>query len=359
MATSYYNISLNHLANHLIYLSTASSFWLSLKSSYDHEFHLSKRLGMSPQDYEYLLVALDLAYIHKRWGFFIKMMKCFIEGHHFMTINCAGTFEVDTKKVNLNAFIQGESPKHMENMYFIWIGILYDNSPRKIEMQKDGDGRMIITFPRSNGLQIKQQAFRHCVEQLKWIYLLKKEDECGKDDNDENNVDVDDKDNDDKENDGDDEINASSTTIINKKRKCNTTTQGDDGDMAMSNMAKSYPHLLQALGVGEDGFDPINPSVQKSMHSLLSELNDLLSTAYQLDVSGLSNKRILYVQVPRTKSDCSLRNSKEWIDTTIQISGSKHGGTFESAYRITIHIIRYYHDSFLAACKTQQVCANQ
>jgi hypothetical protein len=60
---------------------------------------------------------------------------------------------------------------------------------------------------------------------------------------------------------------------------------GDDNDTAKSNMVKSYPHLLRALGVGEDGFDPTSPSVQKSMHSLLSELNDLLSTTYQLDVS--------------------------------------------------------------------------
>ena len=125
--------------------------------------------------------------------------------------------------------------------------------------------------------------------------------------------------------------------------------------MAKSNMAKSYPHLVRALGVGEDGFDPTNPSVQKSMRSLLSELNDLLSTTYQLDVSGLSNNRISYVRVPQTKCICSFWNSKEWIDTAIQISGSKHGGTFESAYRITNHIIRYYNDSFLAACETQRV----
>jgi hypothetical protein len=141
----------------------------------------------------------------------------------------------------------------------------------------------------------------------------------------------------------------------NKKRKYNTITPGDDEDMAKSKMAKLYPHLLWALGVGEDGFNPTNPSVQKSMHSLLSELNDLLSTTYQLDVSGLSNKRILYVWVPQTKRDCSFQNSKEWVDTAIQIAGSKHSRTFESAYRITNHIIRYYHDSFLAACKTQWV----
>jgi hypothetical protein len=59
-----------------------------------------------------------------------------------------------------------------------------------------------------NGLRIKQQAFRHCVEQLKWNYLLEKEDEGGNDDNDKNNNDVDDKDDDDKENDDYDEINA-------------------------------------------------------------------------------------------------------------------------------------------------------
>jgi hypothetical protein len=49
------------------------------------------------------------------------------------------------------------------------------------------------------------------------------------------------------------------------------------------------------------------------------------------------------------------QNSKEWVDTAIQIAGSKHGGTFESAYRITNQTIRYYHNSFLTACKTHQV----
>jgi hypothetical protein len=41
---------------------------------------------MSPQDYEYLLMALDLASIHKRWGFSIKVMKwkVFLE-HRFCT----------------------------------------------------------------------------------------------------------------------------------------------------------------------------------------------------------------------------------------------------------------------------------
>ena len=123
---SYDGSMLDHLAEYLIYLSSSSSFWFSLNSSYDHDFHLSKRLGITSKDYEFLLVAADLAHIDKRWGFSIKMMKwrLFLEGHRFTTINCDGTIEVDVKKVDLNAFIQGESAKHREPFIFIRIGVL-------------------------------------------------------------------------------------------------------------------------------------------------------------------------------------------------------------------------------------------
>ena len=86
---------------------------------------------MSPQDYEYLLMALDLASIHKRWGFSIKIMKwkVFLEGHLFTTINCDDTFEIDTKKmdIDIDAFIQGESLKKRKDITitFIWIGVLH------------------------------------------------------------------------------------------------------------------------------------------------------------------------------------------------------------------------------------------
>jgi hypothetical protein len=59
--------------------------------------------------------------------------------------------------------------------------------------------------------------------------------------------------------------------------------------------------------------------------------------------------------VPRTQSDRSFLNSKEWVNTAIKIAGSKRGGTFESAKHITNHIIRYYRDSFLATCEIQRV----
>jgi hypothetical protein len=351
---SYYSISHHHLANHLIYLSSSSSFWFSLNSSYDHEFHLSKRLGMSPQDYEYLLMALDLARMDKRWGFSIMVMKwkVFLEGYLFSTINCDcdGTFEVDRKKMDIDAFIQGESSNKRKDIAFIRIGVLHAKSPRKIEMQKDSDGRMIVTPPRLNGLRIKQQSFRQCVEQSKWNYFLDNASEEGNDDR----VEDDDEDDDNKDDDDDDE-NGTSSQYESKNKKPKYNAPGDDDDsMDNFDMAKSYPHLARALG-GEDGFDPTNPSVRRSMHCLLTELNDLLSTTYELNVSDMSYKKISYVRVPRTSSDRSFQNSKEWVDTAIQIAGSKHAGTYEAAYRIANHLLRFYRDSVLAACENQRV----
>ena len=34
---------LDHLAEYFLYLAAAPSFWFSINSSYDHEFHLSQR----------------------------------------------------------------------------------------------------------------------------------------------------------------------------------------------------------------------------------------------------------------------------------------------------------------------------
>ena len=97
------------------------------------------------------------------------------------------------------------------------------------------------------------------------------------------------------ENKDDDAKNTTSSPTKSRNNKQKYNALGDDnynmdmlGDdnnnMDNLDMAKLYPHLVQALG-GEDGFDPTNPSVQKSMHCLLAELNHLLSTTYELNVS--------------------------------------------------------------------------
>jgi hypothetical protein len=120
--------------------------------------------------------------------------KVFLEGYLFSTINCDcdGTFEVDRKNMDIDAFIQGESSNKRKDIAFIPIGVLHAKSPRKIEMQKYSDGQLIVTPPRLNGLWIKQQSLRQCVEQTKWNYLLEKEAEGGKDDDDTDNNDEDD-----------------------------------------------------------------------------------------------------------------------------------------------------------------------
>jgi hypothetical protein len=123
----------------------------------------------------------------------------------------------------------------------------------------------------------------------------------------------------------------------------------NDNDMSMQ-----YPNLFCALGDDDGYFDPTDPSVDKLMQGLLKELNQL-STEYKLNLRGISNQHISYVRVPKTTSDHAFTNSKEWLDTAIKISGLKQGGTFESAYSIANHLIKYYKDSFLAACKTQRV----
>ncbi len=122
-----------------------------------------------------------------------------------------------------------------------------------------------------------------------------------------------------------------------------------------NDMSKLYPNLSHALGDDDGFFDPTDPLVDKSMRGLLKELNHLLSTKYELNLRGISNQHISYVRWPRRTSDHTFTNSKEWLNIAIKISGSKMGGTFESAYRIANHLIKYYKDSFLAAYETQRV----
>ena len=57
MSARYDGTILDHLAEHMLYLSTASLFWFSLILNHDHGFHLSQQLGMSQHDYKGLLVA--------------------------------------------------------------------------------------------------------------------------------------------------------------------------------------------------------------------------------------------------------------------------------------------------------------
>ena len=164
---------LDYIADCLIFLSRAPSFWFSLNSSYDHGCHLSHRFGLTPQAYESLLLAANLAH-YTKWGFTIKLekWKIFLGGHRLAT----SKLEMETKRMDINSFISGAAPsRERARIYFINIGVKSNKSPATILMQKDNDdGRMITTPPRLNGLALKQQSFRRLVQPviLPWTWLL-------------------------------------------------------------------------------------------------------------------------------------------------------------------------------------------
>ena len=130
---------------------------------------------MTPYDYECIMVAAKFAEHHKTRSFIVKLtnLNAFLTpGHRFATCNSIVQFEVDKKKIDLNASINEVPPVCRVNCNFIRIGILAVHSPCKIEMQKYSDGRIIVTLPRLNGLRITQQSFRKCMEQYKWNHTL-------------------------------------------------------------------------------------------------------------------------------------------------------------------------------------------
>jgi len=132
---------------------------------------------MSPQDYEYLLVAANLAQFHPKWGNSIKILKwkVFLKGHQFLTVNCMGTMEVSSKKLDLNAYVNGTKPtKNREQCHFIRIGILHHNSPRKIEEQMGQDRQLITPPPRLNRIGIKTQSFGRIVDPFIWNFIFEK-----------------------------------------------------------------------------------------------------------------------------------------------------------------------------------------
>jgi hypothetical protein len=98
---------------------------------------------------------------------------------------------------------------------------------------------------------------------------------------------------------------VANTPPANKKRKLNEVLSLTDAMPDDNDVRQLYPHLCRALGL-DDGFDPTDSSVRKSTVALLTEINHLLSTEYELVVQGYGNKNINYVRVPQTCSDDSL-----------------------------------------------------
>jgi hypothetical protein len=90
-------VLLDHIAEFLLFLSDAPSFWFTLNTSYNHSLHLSSWFGLSPHNYECLLAAVNLT-TYTKSGFTIKPRewKMFFDGHYFAVVE-----EIDECKVEL------------------------------------------------------------------------------------------------------------------------------------------------------------------------------------------------------------------------------------------------------------------
>ena len=77
-----------HMVEHLSFLSSARSFWITFDTSYDHGCHLARRLGLEPHDYEVLLIVAGLASF-TRYGFKMKptVWRTFLSSHHFAKLH--------------------------------------------------------------------------------------------------------------------------------------------------------------------------------------------------------------------------------------------------------------------------------
>jgi hypothetical protein len=120
-----YDVLLDHIANFLIYLSGAPSFWFLLNTSYGYGCHLASWLPMSMQEYESLLAAANLA-AYTESGFVMKPKECgiFLGGHCFRLSEC--NIEFDKNKFDIDALINGKpaSRDKRQEFFVVWIGVM-------------------------------------------------------------------------------------------------------------------------------------------------------------------------------------------------------------------------------------------
>ena len=86
------------------------------------------------------------------------------------------------------------------------------------------------------------------------------------------------------------------------------------------------------------------------MWGLLAELIDLI----RLNIIDSANNSVSYVCVPKSSSNRSFQNSKEWLDVAIKVARTKTEAPTKP-YCIANHVLHFYRDSVHAACKTQRL----
>jgi hypothetical protein len=125
---------LDHIANFLKFISSAQSFRFTLNTSYGHGCHLASHFRLDQEEYKALLIVAGLA-SYTRFGFQIKAnaWRKFLGGRWFVIDNCP--IELEQKKIDLDAFINGAMPSREKRrkFYVVRIGNESEQSPNKIE----------------------------------------------------------------------------------------------------------------------------------------------------------------------------------------------------------------------------------
>jgi hypothetical protein len=112
-----------------------------------------------------------------------------------------------------------------------------------------------------------------------------------------------------------------------------------------------YPILAGLYG---DEFDLFDQEMQWLIRCMLMEIIHLPDSLWGgLRVKDFGGHDVNFIQVPHSSSDKYFNNTKLWVDEALQINRSTHSGSFESAFRISNHLCRFYRDSFVAAMEKQ------
>ena len=319
---------LDQIARFFILLSGAPAYWFTINASCDHASQLSKRLGIDEDDYKKLLIAANLAR-YKGNAFCIAgdEWKSFLMGHHlFVNSSLSSPFQFDKKRVSLN--------NTRGDVYVVRIGWVGEHSLPNINIQLIQDRHP----PRINSLRIHKQSFRRATELAiarTRVDLFVEETPAP--------------------------TPMEENTATQQPALVAVAVEAANGEgkhqINPGVVRQMYPILGKFYG---DGFDPYDESTQQSIRSMLTEIIHLLdSSRGGLKVKDFGGHEVEFVRVPRSSTDKSFNNNKSWVDDALKVNGSTHGGTYESAFRVSNHLCRFYRDSFVAAIEKQGMAIAQ
>ena len=370
---------LDRLAKYFVCLAGAPSYWYSLNSSIEDEFHLAHRFGIAEDEYHALLIAADLARV--------KGGKIIISsGHHRFVdtdtntdIDADTTTDVIVPRRRRDKRTSTPTPTSMpifevvdkdiiingvrKHLWVIRIGKRYETSNLDFGSQL----KCLESPPRmSRALLVHQQAFLSSTAAAVVRANITLANLGGED--------------------SDEEESGTATTTTTSSAITMTAASNTHPQSSTSNdnsailqftspfrrsnasahatispdnsattstyvVGQQYPMLAAVFG---EYFDPFNATIQQKMRLMLSEITHILDGSKEgLMVTDYRGRNLSFVRVPKAGSDKSFYNSKSWIDDALKINGSPHNGTFESAYRVSRHLCRFYKEPFVAALRKE------